>query len=83
MKASDRQKSHVSKGGGRTNLGGCTVRLEFAKTSDFAQVCFCSSGSSGKSAERRFRRRSVAEDFTHKTTSFKTDNAFLFKGINE
>lgn len=65
------------------NLGGCTGRLEFAKTSDFAQVCFCSSGLSGKSVECRFRRRSVAEDFTHKNTYFKIDNAFLFNGINE
>jgi len=57
--------------------------LEFAKTSDFAHAHFCSSGLSGKSVERRFRRQSVAEDFAHKTTSFKIDSVILFKEINE
>lgn len=60
------------------NLGGHTLQLEFAKTSAFAQVRFRSSELSGKSAERRFRRRSVAEDFSRKSTSFKIDNVFLF-----
>lgn len=82
MKASIRQKSCIAKRG-CLNFGGCTVRLEFAKTSAFAQVHFCSSGLSGKSVEHRFKRQSVAEDFTRKVTYFKIDNVSLFQGINE
>lgn len=83
MKASNHQKSCVSTGG--------VVRISEAAQEGwslpqlllFAQVLFYSSGLSGKSAGHRFRRWSIGEDFTHKTTSFKIDNVFLFKGINE